>query len=61
MEKNLFKKIYQQKASSSGQQQLPLPSVANSSEIDSEKCIGQRFTALHLRELLRIFLKPCSR
>lgn len=37
MEKNLFKKIYQQKMSSPGQQQIPLPSVANSAEIDSEK------------------------
>ncbi|QID83991.1 Zinc finger protein containing five transmembrane domains [Saccharomyces pastorianus] len=37
MEKNLFKKIYQQKIPNPGQQQLPLPSVANSTEIDSEK------------------------
>ncbi|KAM3169647.1 Protein BRE4 [Saccharomyces cerevisiae] len=52
MEKNLFKKIYQQKASSSGQQQLPLHSVANSSEIDSEK---MHWTEVHGIAFARAF------
>ncbi|CAI4057028.1 Bre4p SKDI_04G0170 [Saccharomyces kudriavzevii IFO 1802] len=52
MEKNLFKKIYHQKASNSTQQQLPLPSVANSSEIDSEK---MHWTEVHGIAFARAF------